>query len=475
MPSRNTSFALIVPILCAAPAISRAAAAIPTASPKPRPALPEEPEKLEPAVRESAARIDARELDLALKRGVAILLEKQEDYDVRADPNAQRRKRDGGEAPAPKKPAEAPREWPYEGVYRVQRSIEGAGNVSEIPIGYRVGGTSIAASALIEAQDGKLSKESKAAVERALDFVLEGLGHELMTKDFEQGYDVRGWGHAYALDFLLALRGRALVPDGAKRKVDEAIRGLVAMLHDTEIETGGWNYSRPAGSRKANVKNPRRAKTASGEPGEILLSPPSTFMTAPTLQVLFEAARQGEKVDAALVERGLKSLEDARLDTGAFQYGTAPARKNGEGFEDVPGAIGRMTVCETTLLLAGRGSVERVKKSIDDFFTHWEWLEKRRKQTGTHIPPYMIAPYYFFYAHRYVAQGIEFLPEAERAEYRAKLYALLWKVREESGGWNDRVFPRSESFGTAMTLLALREPSAQRPAAWNAGGKKHAR
>jgi hypothetical protein len=102
------------------------------------------------------------------------------------------------------------------------------------------------------------------------------------------------------------------------------------------------------------------------------------------------------------------------------------------------------------------------------FLEHWEWLEKRRKQDGTHVPPYMIAPYYFFYAHRHVAQAIEFLPEAERPALREKLYALLWRVREESGGWNDRVFPRSESFGTAMTVMALREPALPRPAGWSA-------
>jgi hypothetical protein len=80
----------------------------------------------------------------------------------------------------------------------------------------------------------------------------------------------------------------------------------------------------------------------------------------------------------------------------------------------------------------------------------------------------MIAPYYFFYAHRHAAQAIEFLPEAERAGYRAKLHALLWQVREQDGGWNDRVFPRSIAYGTAMTLLALREPSLPRPAGWPA-------
>jgi hypothetical protein len=49
---------------------------------------------------------------------------------------------------------------------------------------------------------------------------------------------------------------------------------------------------------------------------------------------------------------------------------------------------------------------------------------------------------------------------------RSRLQALLWAVREESGGWNDRVFDRSENFGTAMTLMALLEPKSARPVGW---------
>jgi hypothetical protein len=127
-----------------------------------------------------------------------------------------------------------------------------------------------------------------------------------------------------------------------------------------------------------------------------------------------------------------------------------------------------MSVCETTLYLAGRGSLEHIRGSIDAFFEHWGELEKRRKQKGTHEGPYKIAPYFFYYAHRYAAQAIEMLPESERASYRQKLYRLLWSVREEDQGWNDRVFPRSESFGTAMALMALLEPERERPARWPA-------
>ena len=119
------------------------------------------------------------------------------------------------------------------------------------------------------------------------------------------------------------------------------------------------------------------------------------------------------------------------------------------------------------LLLAGRSDVERVRKSLDMFLEHWEWLEKRRKGQGTHVPPYGIAPYYFFYAHGYAALAIEFLPEAERASYRERFLERLFQVQEPTGGWNDRVFPRSENYGTAMSLLALLAPSLPRPAAWH--------
>jgi hypothetical protein len=371
--------------------------------------------------------VERKEIDSAIQRGIVLLLAAQESLD-----------------PADKVKAE----WPYEGVYRARES----GTEAVIPIGYRVGGTSIASLALIEASDGKPRAEVRAALERALGFVLAKLDEPLMDAGFLNGYDVRGWGHAYALAFLLRLREAGLVPEAAGKTVAHAIPWLVEMLQKTAIEEpGGWNYARG--------KDPAHAA-------------PSTFMTAPTLQILFEAAKAGEKVDAAVVERALATLEAARLESGAFQYGTNPAGKTGKGFEDLPGAIGRSPACETTLYLAGRGSLERIRSALDAFFEHWQWLEVRRKQNATHIPPYMIAPYYYFYAHRYAAQAIELLPEAERAGYRERLDKLLWAVREEDGGWNDRVFPRSENFGTAMTLLALKSPVLRPPAGWAAPKEK---
>lgn len=323
-------------------------------------------------------------------------------------------------------------EWPYEGVYRER---------GQIPPGYRVGGTAISAWALIEAPGYRASKEAQAAVARAVEFLSGALDQKAMQSGFSAGYDVRGWGHTYALQLFLRLRAEKLVPEGREQVVEAWIKSLVAILQETEIvETGGWNYSRPRGGKAS--------------------APASPFMTAPTLLALFEAQRQGEQVDPAVVTRALDALENCRTEAGAIPYTTAKSK------DEWPGAIGRSPVTECVLVLAGRGSVDNVRRSLVNFFEHWEWLEKRRKGTGTHVPPYQIAPYYFFYAHGYAGLAIEFLPEEERDGFRKQLLARLFQVQEPSGGWNDRVFPRSENYGTAMGLIALLAPQLERPAGW---------
>jgi hypothetical protein len=399
-------------------------------SPQDAPAAKKLADEPGPKIREGQPEIGVAEIAGSVRKGAVLLLARQESLSPPPEDAEAASK-------SPKGAVEPGREWPYEGVYRVD---------GDIPIGYRVGGTAICATALLEARGDDLPGATAEAVDRGLAFVLEGIRDPRMSPGFEGGYDTRGWGHAYALGFLLRLRELGRVPAGVKPRVDEAVGWLVEALQKTEIRSrGGWNYARG--------KDPDSAA-------------PSSFMTAPTLQFLFEAAHQGEKVDSEVVGRALAALESGRLETGAFQYGIDPARRTGKGFEAVEGAIGRSPICETTLYLAGRGSVERIRGALDAFFAHWEWLEKRRKQTGTHAPPFMIAPYYFFYAHRYAAQAIELLPSADRPGYRQELYRLLWSVREEDGGWNDRVFPRSESFGTAMTMLALLAPKLPAPARW---------
>lgn len=327
-------------------------------------------------------------------------------------------------------------EWPYEGVYRVG---------GKIPVGYRIGGTAIAAMALLRAPDFEKDEPRQAAVRRALEFVKSKLDDPLMNPDYPGGYDVRGWGYTYALQFMLAVKGAggALLAGDAQASVDEKIRWCIAAVQQTEIaEAGGWNYARAVGKDK--------------------VSQPSPFMTGPTLLALFEARGQGFEVDAAVVERGLKALERGRSAAGSVSYAGAAAKRP----EPVPGSVGRMLVSEITLMLAGRSDEARVRGALDAFLVHWEWLEKRRAKPGTHEGPYGVAPYYFFYAHAMAAEAIEMLPERDRAEYRRQLHDKLFAVRLENGTWNDRVFPRTANYGTSQTLMCLVAPGMPRPAGW---------
>ncbi|HTF90706.1 MAG TPA: hypothetical protein VK843_19965, partial [Planctomycetota bacterium] len=149
-------------------------------------------------------------------------------------------------------------EWPYEGVYRVS---------GEIPIGYRIGGTSIVGTTLLHAAPKDAA--AQAAIDRGLTSVLGLLEHPLMEPSVEDVYDVRVWGHAYALAFLCELRAAKRI-GGHEAEVLRWIPKLVETLTTEEISGGGWNYA----SHKQ----------------------PATFVTAPVTQALLLARSQGEKV-----------------------------------------------------------------------------------------------------------------------------------------------------------------------------------
>lgn len=306
--------------------------------------------------------------------------------------------------------------WPYEGVYRVR---------GEIPVGYRVGGTAIVCAALLDAPLKDRAAADK-AIRRGVELVLKELEHPLMETSTVNRYDVRVWGHIYALDTLvrLAASGRFADLDEQTRTWRER---LVASLREEQLEDGGWNYA-------------NRDEHA-------------TFVTAPALQALMLADRHGLDVPDELMERGAKALAASRGDNGAFSYSGVTAVMGGT--EKIPGSIARNAVCESTLLMLGQGDPARIQPAIDAFHEHWDELEKRRKKSGTHEPPYGIAPYYFYYGHRYIAQAISLLPQESRASEHVRFEAVLRKTLDADHTWNDRVFERSRAFGTAMSVLAL--------------------
>jgi hypothetical protein len=387
------------------------AAVLLAACARPAAGQPETPKPANGPAVPAQVKVDAQLKEDAIKQGIQVLLKLQQGKDHA--------------------------EWPYEGVYRV---------AGQIPWGYRVGGTAICVSALTEAPGYEGDKPRQEAVARAVKFICESKDEsQLAIKDFDPRYDVRSWGHIQAVYTLCRMKQMKVIPNDQAAAVEDAITFYLDAIHKLEEpKTGGWNYSQPQSG------------------------PPSTFMTSNALHALFEANKAGYKVDPAVVERALDFLDKARAASGAMMY--AGNAKGGEerASDAVPGAVGRMASSESTLLLGGRGSVMNVRGSVDAFIVNWEWLNKRRAQPKTHEPPYMIAPYYFMFAHYYAAEAVELLPKAEREELRRHINELLFSVRAEDGSWNDRVFPRTSAYGTAMAMMAIMAPDRQPPARWEA-------
>jgi hypothetical protein len=371
--------------------------------------------------------VDDAAITAALHAGAALLLTQQENYvadrgvgrladDRLADWQTEERER----LAALRSDSAPGVEWPYEGVYRV-------GRPALVPAGYRVGGTAIVCEALMAVPGFAEDEPRRAAVARATDFVLDMLdpkdGDPALAAGPKKGYDVRGWGHTQALSFLLAAQRCEALGEADAARATAMLPHLVHCIATNEAPGGGWNYADGA------------------------VSP---FMTASTLMTLMDARDAGIAVDEALVTRALDALTANRADNGAFEY-SGPAR----GAVAPHASAARSAAAELVLLRAGRSDTDRLHAAVLAFFDGWDELLARKSRQGTHEGAFAIAPYYFMYGHTFAARAIAALPEEHRAPLRTRLVEHLWRTREADGSWNDRIFPRSSSYGTAMALLAL--------------------
>ena len=316
--------------------------------------------------------------------------------------------------------------WPYEGVYRVRDD----NRRRVIPVGYRIGGTAIVCTSLLYAIDKpepELAGKMDAAIVKATRRILRELEHPLMKASTANRYDVRVWGHIYALDYFCRLKKQKRFAE-LKKESNPWIERLVKILIEEEIRGGGWNYA-----------NQRQH---------------ASFVTAPAVHALLLAKSTGAKIPDEVFQRSAEILKKSRTEKGAYQYSGTTGGRRRDAL--LPGSIARSAGCEATLTLLGKGDKKHLQQSIDAFHKYWDELEKRRQKTGTHVPPYGVAPYYFYYGHRYLALAIQFLPENKQAAEFRKFNKVLMKTRDDDNTWNDRVFQRSRGFGTAMAILALR-------------------
>jgi hypothetical protein len=217
---------------------------------------------------------------------------------------------------------------------------------------------------------------------------------------------------------------------------------------------------------------------APAQPAPQPSAPPPAAEQPAALQALFHAKARGYDVPDRVVNEALDALERARSKAAGYAYGATSESSNDleeaklSMMDKMPSSAARAAICETTLMLAGRGDADRLVRAVERFFEHWDDLAVRKSRTGTHIKPYGIAPYYFLFGHVYAAQAIEQIPDESRRErLRLEMREVLARSREDDGSWNDRQFPRSAGYGTAMALLTMHMPHLPKPEAWRAGAK----
>lgn len=248
-------------------------------------------------------------------------------------------------------------------------------------------------------------------------------------------YDVRVWGHIYALELFCRLKPSTRFNE-LSQKTDPWIPRLTEYLVSEELKTGGWNYAN------------QRAHAG--------------FVSAPAVQALLWARQTGQTVPEEVWQRSAAALLRSRNNDAAFAY-------SGDERTDrptkLPGSIARSANCEATLMLLGLPREQEIEQALNAFHEHWIELEKRRKKNGTHKPPYGVAPYYFYYGNRYAAFAIELLPKRKRAAEHERLFNVILRTRDPDGTWNDRAFEQSRAYGTAMTVLALLEDKVPQTAA----------
>jgi len=185
----------------------------------------------------------------------------------------------------------------------------------------------------------------------------------------------------------------------------------------------------------------------------------TSFTTAAAVLALIDAKAAGITVPDAVIEPGLRAIEQCRLPSGAFTYNVEAIPSPGrlEGIDNVKGATGRIQVCNLALSRGGREvSVERRTRGLDQFFEQHLFLELGRRRPIPHESYYAVAGYFYYFGHYYAAEVIASLPKEKREPYASKLLRVVIDTQEKDGSMTDYVmhdYPRP--YGTAYGLLVL--------------------
>ena len=291
-------------------------------------------------------------------------------------------------------------------------SIYDFGGADSLPNVY-VAGTAIVGWALLE----EFPQGGSEAVEQAITRILAYVAADAHL-NFED-VDEQLWAHVYRMHFAARLLDlRPAHKAAARALLAQAAAQAVAM----QLPTGAFRHEYP---------NP--------------------FVMASTLHALKVAEAHGVELDAGKMQKAVRALLSCRAqNTGAFPYNFTRANPD----LPVPGAAGRMPLCEHALLLWGESSAEPLRAAIEAAFTHHDQLESTRKYDN-HANRLGYGGFFFWYDVQARTEAILALPAGEpRQALLARQREQVLAIPEIDGCFVDS-HELGKSYGTAMGLLCL--------------------
>ena len=298
---------------------------------------------------------------------------------------------------------------------------------------FRVATTALAVMALDEAHRAGLDVEGiEDAHRRGVEYLIKS------GKAYRDSgtilYNI--WAHTYSLQALareMRENKDPAVAEAAKWHLERMIR------YATYI--GGWNYY----DFESQTQQPSLA--------------PTSFGTAAGLLALWEARNAGLDVPQKLIDSAVRRLEECRLPTGAYLYGTDGKYRPRMPANLDKGAVGRTQPSNFALWLWKSQKVgeKQSRQGLDLLFEHHIYLDMGRKRPYPHEAWYQTSGYYYYFDHYYAALLIELLPEADRAVYFRKLAAHILPHQEPEDGlwWDYAMWDYHKPYGTSFAVMTL--------------------
>jgi hypothetical protein len=345
------------------------------------------------------------EIDNAIKRGVAYLLENQN--------------KDGS--------------W---GNARNTKDLNIYAPTAASHLAYRGGCTALVVCALCEVATG--DPAAVKSLEQGEKWIFEKLP-ELRRDTPDVIYNI--WGHAYGIKALVRMHKRLPNDKERQKKIEAAIAKQIELLGRYESVDGGWGYY----DFKAGTQKPSSDATS--------------FITATVLIALHEAKELGIHAPEKLVKRAVASIQRQRKKDNSYAYGEYLKLMPMMPINRPAGSLGRSQACNLALQLWGDKTIDdKVHFTwLDRLYSRNMWLDIGRKRPVPHEAYFQIAGYFFFYGHYYGSLCIDALPEKDRPFYQEQVAKVLLPIQEKDGSfWDYPLYNYHYSYGTAYALMSLK-------------------